>query len=136
MNLFSKIKNLIQRYKISQEVFSFLLVGSGSTIISYSTFIIFLRVIGWHYLIANIAGFFFSIGFSYYCNRRWTFKKTNSQNFFRYFSFYLGSLILSSILLKIIVEFFEIIPEIANIITIVIVTCVNFLVVKFLVFRK
>jgi putative flippase GtrA len=112
------------------------MVGSGSTLISYLTFLFGLRFFKLHYLIANILGFACSIIFSYNCNRRWTFNADASKNFIRYFCFYLLSLILSSILLKIIVEFFDVIPEIANIITIAVSTCINFLGIKFLVFKK
>jgi putative flippase GtrA len=131
----SKIINLLHRHHIPKQVFPFLLVGACSTIITYSTFLIFLRIFGLHYLIANAAGFIFSIGFSYYCNQRWTFDSKGSKSFTKYISFYLVSLVLGSILLRILVEFFGFIPEIASLLAIAITTCVNFLGVKFLVFN-
>jgi putative flippase GtrA len=136
MSPVSKIKHWVHQHQIFKQAPRFLLVGLCSTIIGYSVFLICLRFFDLHYLIANIGGFVFGTGFSYYCNRRWTFNSSNSSYFFRYFSFYLSSLILSSILLKIIVEFIGIKPELANLLTIPITTCVNFLGLKFLVFKK
>ncbi len=133
---FLKIKNWINQQHLSKQISLFLLVGSFSTLISYTTFFVTLRLFGMHYLLANICGFITSISFNYYCNRRWTFDAQGSKHFLRYFSFYLFSLALSSILLKFFVEYCGIIPEIAIIITIALVTCVNFFGVKFLVFKK
>jgi putative flippase GtrA len=136
MKIVLEIIKLLHRHHISKQAICFLLVGGCSTIISYSTFLIFLRIFGMHYLIANVAGFISSIGFSYYCNQRWTFDSKGSKSFTKYISFYLGSLVLGSILLRIFVEFFGLIPEIANLLAIAITTCVNFLGIKFLVFKK
>jgi len=136
MKIALEIIKLLRRHHISKQAIRFLLVGCCSTIISYSTFLTFLRIFGLHYLIANVAGFISSIGFSYYCNQRWTFDSKGSKHFTKYISFYLGSLVLGSILLRIFVEFFGLIPEIANLLAIVITTCVNFLGIKFLVFKK
>ncbi len=136
MNLTSAIKNLAAHYHITRQALKFIIVGIGSTIISYSTFIFFLHQLGIHYLIANIAGFSTSIGFSYQCNKRWTFKAGSNQHFTHYILLYLTALILSSLLLRFFVEVCGIIPEIANILTILINAIFNFLGVKFLVFKK
>jgi len=136
MHIVLKIIKLLHRHHISKQAIRFLLVGCCSTIISYSTFLIFLRIFGLYYLISNVAGFILSVGFSYYCNQRWTFDSKGSKHFTKYISFYLVSLVLGSILLRIFVEFFGLIPEIANLLAIAITTCVNFLGIKFLVFKK
>jgi putative flippase GtrA len=180
MSLFLKIKNLIQHQKISKQLLKFLIIGAVSTLISYSTFLTALHLFAWHYLLANMAGFITSIGFSYYCNRRWTFEVGNipkpiegldfnknqqftadapihlagannskltkfvdksnlnehKQSFTNYFLFYFCSLGVATTSLKILVDFFGIIPEIATIINIAGMTGVNFLGLKFLVFKK
>jgi putative flippase GtrA len=136
MTLFSTIKSWIHQHHLSKQIARFLVVGTCSTIISYSTFITCLHFFHLHYLLANVAGFILSIGFSYNCNKRWTFGSHDSNYFQRYFLFYLTSLILSTLLLRSIVELLGIIPEIANILTIAIITCLNFIGVKFLVFKK
>ncbi len=162
MSLFLKIKNLIQYQKNSKQLLKFLIIGALSTLISYSTFFSTLRFFAWHYLLANLAGFIVSVGFSYYCNQRWTFKNANipkpiedidsnknqpkfsqksnlnehKRSFANYFLFYFCSLLVATISLKILVDFFGIIPEIASIINIAGMTGINFLGLKFLVFKK
>jgi putative flippase GtrA len=136
MNIFFEIKNLIHRHHFTKQASDFIIVGICSTLISYGSFIIFLRLFNLYYLIANLGGFLCSIGFSYYCNRRWTFKAQDGRHFRRYFYFYLLSFCLGSLLLKFFVDFCGVIPEIASIFNIAIMTCFNFLGVKFLVFKK
>lgn len=136
MNITSTIKKLAQRYHLTRQALTFITVGGLSTIISYTTFILCLHKLNLHYLVANVAGFCVSIGFNYQCNKRFTFKAQDSGYFRRYLSLYLVSLGLSSILLRVFVEFCGIIPEISNILTIVLITAFNFFGAKFLVFKK
>jgi len=136
MILFLKVKNWINQKHLSKQIILFLIVGTISTIISYTTFIVALRLLNLHYLVANICGFILSIGFNYHCNKRWTFGSKSKNRFPQYFFLYFFSLILSSILLKIFVEYFGIIPEVANILTIALITFSNFCGVKFFVFNK
>ncbi len=136
MTISSLVKDLAGRYHITRQALTFIIVGGFSTIISYSTFIIALHQFKLHYLIANLAGFCLSIGFNYQCNKRFTFKAQDSGYFTRYLSLYLISLALSSALLRVFVELCGIIPEIANIITIVLITAFNFSGAKFIVFKK
>lgn len=136
MHLISALQHLTSRHHITKQAASFILVGIGSTIISYSAFIFFLHQIGLHYLLANVCSFVISISFSYRCNKKWTFKADNNRYFTRYILLYLTSLALGSILLHFFVEVCGIIPEIANILTILLNTFFNFFGAKFLVFKK
>ncbi len=132
---FFTIKNRNHRDILLKQIFRFLLVGCGSTVISYSLFFITLRFLEFHYLIANICGFIPAVIFNYSFNRRWTFNFKEKNNFAQYLSLYLFSLALTSALLGMFVEYAKLSPEIANIITIILVTSVNFLGVKFIIFR-
>ncbi|MDX2083752.1 MAG: GtrA family protein [Rickettsiales bacterium] len=132
----AKIPKAIISGAIPQQALTFLLIGGLSTLISYSVFILCLHQFHFHYLVANAFGFTTSIGFNYQSNKRWTFKTKDSGYFKRYLSLYIISFFLSSVILRILVAFFGIIPEIANIITIILVTAFNFSGAKFLVFKK
>lgn len=136
MSIILKIRDLFRRYNITKQAATFIVVGGFSTIISYSTFILCLHQLDLHYLIANIVGFFVSIGFSYQCNKRWTFKVQDTGYFCHYFLLYSISLTLSSLLLHLFVESCGIIPEVANILTIALITGFNFCGAKFFVFRR
>jgi len=136
MNLISKVKHWIQHHHLPKQFGRFIVIGLGSTIISYIAFLTCLHAFKLHYIIANIVGFIFGVGFGYYFNKRWTFDAHDSKNFHSYFAVYIGSLIISIIILKITVDFIGIIPEIAFILSIGITTFTNFLGTKFLVFKK
>ena len=132
INLAKQVKN----HPASRQLAKFLFVGTIGTIISYSAFIFFLNILNIHYLISNTLAFLIGVSFGYYFNSKWSFDAKDEKLFRRYFTFYLTSLVLSTIILKIIVEYFQIVPEIANIITIFIITYYNFFGVKFWVFKK
>lgn len=136
MEFILNLITIIKKHPASRQLVRFLFIGTISTIISYSTFLILLNIFHIHYLIANIVAFIIGVGFGYYFNSKWTFDAKNAKLFKRYFSFYVTSLILSTIILKSIVEIFHIMPEIANIITIFIITYYNFFGVKLWVFKK
>lgn len=116
----------------------FLITGGISTIISYSIFLLCLHVFSMHYILANFTAFVISVTFGYNCNKRWSFSGPHhkTSHIFEYLTVYCTSLLISIIILKIAVDFFGIIPEIAFIISLCVTTCVNFLGIKFLVFKK
>lgn len=117
----------------------FLITGGISTLISYSTFIISLHLFNMHYILANFAAFIVSITFGYNCNKRWSFGGDHHKpsHIIEYLAIYISSsLILSTIILKVTIDYIGIIPEIAYIFSLCITTCINFLGVKFLVFKK
>lgn len=137
-DLVRSIKDWIYHHQLHKEFARFLIIGGISTIIFYSTFIISLRIFGIYYLFANVIGFVCGIFFGYPMNKHWTFKKSHQkQNHFpQYLAVYLTSLGISTIFLKIAVDYIGIIPEIASILAIAVTTCTNFLGIRFLVFRK
>lgn len=124
--------------KTVQQLTRFLITGGIATILGYSAFLICLRAFNLHYILANFIAFIVGIIFGYNCNRRWSFNGPHhkSSHLFEYLAVYLTSLLVSTIILKICVDFFGIIPEIAFILSLCVTTCINFLGIKFLVFKK
>lgn len=136
MNSLIHLAKQIKNHPASRQLVKFLFIGTIGTIISYSTFLLLLNVFHVHYLISNAVAFAIGVSFGYYFNSKWTFDAKSEKLFHRYIAFYLTSLALSTVILKIIVDHFHIVPEIANLITIFIITYYNFFGVKLLVFRK
>ncbi len=132
--------NLLKRLHsrdATKQFIRFLLIGGISTLINYLTFLLSLNALNLHYLISNIIGFIAGISFGYPFNKKWTFKHNADQSLFHsYFAVYLISLLISSIFLKISVDFIGIIPEISSLMAICITTCTNFLGMKYWVFKK
>lgn len=116
----------------------FLIIGAGSTVISYTIFVISVRLLSLHYLIANIFAFVVSVCFSYNCNKRWSFGGAHHKqsHLVEYLGVYLTSLAASAIILRITIDFLGIIPEISFVISLCFTTCINFLGIKFIVFKK
>lgn len=134
----STIVEWIHRHQLHKEFIRFLVIGGIATIISYSSFFISLRFFGIHYLLANVIGFICGTSFGYPMNKHWTFKKSHQKQSHlpQYFFIYLTSLAISTIFLKITVDYVGIIPEIASFLGIGITTCTNFLGLRFIVFKK
>ena len=137
MNFSNKIQQILDLKNVKQ-IRRFLLTGGISTVISYSVFLLSIHLFSLHYIISNIVAFCVSITFSYNFNKRWSFEVANQQrsHLFSYLGLYLFSLALGSLILKIAVDFCGIIPEISFIISLCFTTTLNFLGVKFLVFKK
>lgn len=74
----------------------------------------------------------------YRLNKTWTFEiKVTEENYvYKYYFVYTASLFLSLIFLDFLVSKLSIIPEIANILTIGLTTCTNFIGTKFWAFKK
>jgi putative flippase GtrA len=138
MSLSKKVINWIRHHQLHTQFGRFIVIGCISTFVSYSSFLIFLRVFEIHYIIANILSFVCGISVGYPLNKNWTFDKGRHKNshFFQYLSVYLTSLLISTLFLRFTVGVLGIIPEIAFILSLGITTCTNFLGTKFLVFRK
>jgi putative flippase GtrA len=124
--------------KTTKQLIRFLITGGIATIISSSVFFICLHIFDLHYILANFIAFITGVLFGYNCNRLWSFSGPHhkSSHLFEYLAVYLTSLLISTIILKISIDFFGIIPEIAFIFSLCVTTCTNFLGIKFLVFKK
>lgn len=132
-----KLKKIMNRFL--EQFLRFITVGLITTTISYGVFLAALKLFFINYLISSCISFLSGVFLGYFFNKRWTFdsKKSESKKvILNYFLVYFLSLFISLIFLKISVDFFKIIPELAYIISIGITTCTNFIGIKFFVFRK
>lgn len=76
------IKNIFQK-EIFRQFIKFSLVGVINTIIDFSVYLFFSRLIGLYFLYANIIAILVAMTFSFIANKYWTFqnneKKIKSQ---------------------------------------------------------
>ena len=124
--------------KISIQFYKFIVVGGWSTIINYGIFYILLEFLNVNYLISSATGFICGVFAGYGFNRKWTFKVEKKKQYteiIKYYTVYTVSLILSLLFLKIIVDVVGVDSRIANILTIVLTTCANFIGIKIVVFK-
>jgi polyisoprenyl-phosphate glycosyltransferase len=117
----------------------FLTTGIFTNIINFGVFWLLLRLLTVNYLISSIAGFFAGFILGFFLNRRFTFRVESGRVGNQMVKFLIISLIslganIGSI--YICVEWFHIIPEISQIIAILVSTAINFSGSKFWVFGQ
>ena len=122
-----------------REFYRFIVVGLFSTIINYLFFYILFETLDINYLVSSAFGYIAGTFFGYGFNRKWTFKvkkyKKRSE-IISYFSVYMASLLISLLFLDLLVNIAGLDPKIANILTIGLSTCTNYIGVKKIVFNK
>jgi putative flippase GtrA len=124
---------------MKNQFLKFIIVGIFSAIINYGLFYFLLNVFKVNYLISSSLGFMAGVFGGFYLNKNWTYNDKNNQSktlLWKYFSLYITSLLISLIFLKITVDYIGLNAEIANLLSIAITTCVNFIGTKFVVFKK
>lgn len=124
--------------KLIKQFLGFGIVGLSNTIISLLVYYIFVYF-GFHYLIANTAGFLVSVVNSYFWNSRYVFKDKAESNelhaFIKVVMSYGISFVLSSILLAVFVQIFGISEYIAPILKIAATVPLNFIMNKLWAFK-
>ena len=123
---------------ISNQFFKFIVIGILSTLVNYSLFYILYNFASMNYILAASLGFIFGVFFGYKFNKNWTFDVTEkNENFIKkYCIVYIISLLAGLGLLYLLVECLNFIAEIANIFMIGFTTCLNFVGIKYWVFKK
>lgn len=115
----------------------FIFIGMLSTIINYGIFYTMLRLGNINYIISSVLGYLSGVFFGFYFNKNWsfTFRSKSPLVFIKYMSAYLFSLLVSVILLKVLVDYYMLDARISNALVIGVTTVLNYLAVKFIVFR-
>lgn len=123
-----------------KEIFKFLITGILSTFVNYFIFLFLFIAFSIEYVFASATGYICGIFFGFKLNANWTFKFNQNSGdisiFTKYFAVYLFNLVISLILLSYLVEIIKVIPEISNILCIIFTTISNYLLIKFIVFKK
>lgn len=148
------IKPLVENQNNKQFV-KFAIVGAFATIVNYSIFywilkfyfksfstppqiIITENIILKDYIIASGIGFISGIFAGFFLNKYWTFRAErggSKKQFVKYFGVYGISLFLSLLFLDLVVKKGGLDPVIGNILAIGVTTMINFVGVKFFVFK-
>lgn len=127
--------------KLFEQFIKFGLVGVSNTIISYIVYIIGIRL-GWHYLLASIAGFIISVINSFYWNNRYVFRKEDGEQrsivkaFIKTFLAYAGTgLVLNNVLLVLQVSILQVPKWLAPLLNLTITIPLNFVLNKIWAFK-
>lgn len=112
------------------------LVGISNTAVGFGVYYL-LYYCGVNYLISNILSWLISVFNAFYWNSKYVFQSGSSwwKTLFRTYISYGASLIVSTLMLYVMVEFIHVSPIIAPIICLVITIPLNFLLNKFWAFK-
>lgn len=123
---------------VKKQFLKFIVIGVFSTFVNYSVFYVLYNFLFFHYLFSSGVGFLAGVFAGYNLNKTWSFgiKEKSFEYVFKYYIVYTISLFLGLGSLYVLVNNLGILPEIANVITIGLTTCTNFIGIKIWVFKK
>ena len=123
------------RNLLSSKVITYLIIGGTNTLINLLIFYIFLQF-GINYLIANVFCFIIGVLLGYILNTLIVFKnKLHFAALLKYSTVYLSSMVVNIVLLFGLVHYGELNKMLAQIVTTAVVTVVNYLLIKKVVFK-
>ena len=135
---------MIKIYYKYEEIINYLIIGFLTTIVSlftyyFLTFTILNANIALELQIANILAWIFSVTFAYFTNRKFVFKQVNKSNFKEAYKFYssrIATLLIDMALMFIFVSKLNLNDKIVKVIVQIVIIILNYLLSKFLVFKK
>ena len=133
-----KLKGIFSRYR---EVILYIFFGGLTTVISIGSFILFHTLLGIHELVANVLSWVLAVGFAFVTNRKWVFasKAKGAAIWAEVCAFYGGRLLtlgLEEGFLLIFATWLQFNSTAVKLIAQVAVLVGNYIISKFLVFRK
>lgn len=139
--MFEKIKELYVKYK---ELINYLIVGVLTTVVSLGTYYASVLTIldpqsAIQLQIANILSWIAAVTFAYFTNRKYVFESTNSNMLKEAFKFYtsrLSTLVMDMVIMFVGVTMLGFSDKIMKLVVQVVVTVANYVISKFLVFKK
>ena len=137
----SKLINLYQKYK---ELINYLIVGGLTTVVSltvyYGCVLTFLNPeVAVQLQVANVLSWIAAVTFAYFTNRKYVFESKNENRLQEAAAFYgsrVTTLLLDMLCMFLMVTLMGWNDKVAKLIVQVLVTVANYILSKFLVFRK
>ena len=135
------MKNLINKYS---EIIRYLIIGVCTTIVSLLTYYLLVYTVFnpdvvIELQITNILSWIVSVTFAYFTNRGFVFKTKEDVSFREVISFYVSrvsTLLIDMILMYVFVSLFKFDDKIIKLIVQVVVIVLNYVLSKFIVFKK
>lgn len=138
------MKRLVEKYKRYKEIINYLIVGGLTTVVSlvsyYACVITFLNPDdGLQLQVANVISWIAAVTFAYFTNRKYVFESKNQNKLAEAVVFYgsrVATLLMDMMFMLLMVTLCGISDKIAKLVVQVIVMIGNYILSKFLVFRK
>jgi putative flippase GtrA len=123
---------------VFEQIKKFAIIGIISTAINYGVFFVLFKYLHLYYLLASACGFVTGLFFSYAFNRLWTFESVmahKGKEFLAYAAVCVLTTAISLSALRFQVAILRINPLLANVVAIGISATLNFILLKFTVFK-
>lgn len=140
------MKHLIQKIKLlikkNEELIRYLIIGVLTTVINYIAFVIFANVIKIDMHISNIIAWLISVIFAYFTNKLFVFESKSFKplvllkEVVTFGAARVFSLLLEEIILYVFVDLLNMNKLIIKLIANIIVIIINYILSKFLIFKK
>lgn len=135
------MKELLKKY---EEIIRYLIIGVLTTVVSLATYYILVYTVfnpsvPLELQITNIISWIVSVTFAYFTNRRYVFKLKEKRTLKEIVKFYLSrvsTLLLDMLMMYILVSLLKFNDKIIKLIVQILVIVLNYILSKFLVFKK
>ncbi len=130
---------VIKRFPFLKEMFKFGVVGVSNIVVDTSVYTLLTRVFHLYFMLAAVGAFIIAVTWSFYFNRRWTFRSNGKKVKTQYFKFFLVNglvVFLNLLFFYLAVEFVHIYDLIAKPGVGVVIGFINFTLNKFWTFSK
>lgn len=135
---------MLRLYRKYEEIINYLIIGGLTTVVSLITYYALVYTIlnadnGIQLQIANILSWIVSVTFAYFTNRKFVFKSNNENKLKEardFFASRILTLLIDMLLMFILVTLLSFNDRIIKVIVQVIVIVVNYILSKFIVFKK
>ena len=125
--------------KIEKELFWYVVFGILTTLVNIIVYLFFAKVLNVNYIYSNIIAWILSVLFAYITNRIWVFESL-SKNIIKEISLFFGGRLFSGVLdtalMFVFIDLLMLGDLFSKIIIQIIVVIINYLLSKFIVFKK
>ncbi|MDD5110198.1 MAG: GtrA family protein [Patescibacteria group bacterium] len=128
----------LDRHRGARQFVKFCVVGLSNVVVDVGIYLALTRVFGWYFLYASLTSFVVAVSWSYYWNRRWTFRLPESNLTRQFPKFVITNVVsgtMQNVVLYFSVEMLGWHDLYGKAIAIVLGTFWNFIVTKFWAFR-
>lgn len=138
-NLIQKIKKLIKKY---EELIKYFIIGVITTIINYAIFAVLSSVVNIDMHVSNIIAWIVSVIFAYFTNKLFVFESKSfklnvmGKEILSFGAARVFSLLLEELILYIFVNLLNMNQLIIKLIANIVVMIVNYILSKFIIFKK
>lgn len=125
--------------KIEKELLMYVIFGVLTTLVNFVVYYISARLLGINYLISNIIAWFLSVLFAYVTNRQWVFESKSPDILKECILFFSGRIFsgaVDTVLMWLFIDVLTIGDMASKIIIQVIVVVLNYVISKWVVFKK